>query len=62
MIGIIESKIADIVGEIIDKPVEQITKADYDILSSELYRQKAKIESAEQSKRLAELMATVIAK
>lgn len=59
MIEIIESKISDIVCKIIEKPVEEIKKEDYDILSSELYRQKSKIESEAQGKRMTELLANM---
>lgn len=62
MIDVIESKITDVVNRIIDKPVEQITKEDYDILVSEYNRLTFKINSENQSKRMAELMASVWAK
>ena len=62
MIEIIESKITDIVTSIVAKPVELVTKEDYDILAGEYYRLTCKQNAESQNKRLAEMLAVVNAK
>ena len=59
MIERIESKMAEIVETILEKPTKDFTKNDFDILASEYGRLKMRIDSEEQKKRMAEMMATI---
>lgn len=56
----IESKIAEIVNYIVEKPVSNISKEDYDILSSELRRIKYEADMEQKNKKFAELMSTTL--
>lgn len=58
----IESKMNEVVEAILKKPAAEITKSDYDILAGEFYRLKSKIDSVEQSKRMAEVFTNIWAK
>lgn len=62
MLEEIELKIEEIVRIILSKPTSEITKSDYDILTSECFRIKNKLDSAEHNKRLAEMMTSLLAK
>jgi len=55
----IESKMNEVVEAILKKPAAEITKSDYDILAGEFYRLKSKIDSVEQGKRMAEMVANL---
>ena len=59
MIKQIESKMEEVVETILKKPTNEISKTDYEILASEYGRLKMKIDSAEHSKKMAEMMASV---
>lgn len=56
----IETKIEEIVGYIINKPVEEVTLDDYTILTNELREIKNKESQAANGQRIAELMDLVI--
>ena len=58
----IEEKMNDVVTAILEKPTGEITKSDYDILTCEFYRLKSKIDSVEQSKKMAEMIANLWSK
>lgn len=59
MIERIESKMAEVVESILDKPTSEFTKSDFDILASEYGRLKMQIDSREHSKKMAEMMASM---
>lgn len=59
MIERIESKMAEVVESILDKPTSEFTKSDFDILASEYGRLKMQIDSKEHSKKMAEMMASM---
>ena len=62
MIEIIENKITDIVTSIVAKPIELVTREDYDILAGEYYRLTCKQNAESQNKWIAEMLAVVNAK
>lgn len=62
MIEQIESKMQEVISAILEKPSTEITKSEYDILSSEFFRLKSKIDTAESNKRMAEMLATLWSK
>lgn len=57
----IESKIEEIVDHIISKPVEEVTLDDYTVLTNELKGIEYKQAQSDNSKRMAELMSTMVA-
>ena len=57
----IESKIEEIVDYIINKPVEEVTLDDYTVLTNELKGIEYKQTQSDNSKRMAELMSTMVA-
>lgn len=54
MIEKIQKKIEEIIGKILEKPVEKITKEEFEMLTHECGRLKADRDSKENSKRWAE--------
>ena len=56
MLEEIELKIEEIVRIILSKPTSEITKSDYEILTSECFRIKNKIDSVEHNKRMTEML------
>ena len=59
MIEKIEHKMTEVVEAILAKPAEDFTKGDFDILASEYGRLKMQIDSAEHSKKMAEMIASI---
>lgn len=59
MIEKIESKITEVVEAIIEKPANDFTKTDYDILAAEFYRLKSKIDAVENNKKMADMLTTL---
>lgn len=59
MLEKIESKMAEVVEFILAKPTSDFTKSDFDILTSEYGRLKMQIDSAEHSKKMAEMIASI---
>lgn len=57
----IEAKIEEIVDYIINKPVEEVTLDDYTVLTNELKGIEYKQTQSDNSKRMAELMSTIVA-
>ena len=57
----IEAKIAEIVEQIINKPAAEVTLDDYTILTNELKGIEYKQAQSDNSKRMAELMSTMVA-
>ena len=57
----IEIKIEEIVDHIINKPVEEVTLDDYTVLTNELKAIEYKQAQSDNSKRMAELMSTMVA-
>lgn len=53
----IENKMIEIIEKILDKSVVEITKDEFDILSSEWNRLKRKKDAVEHSKKMTELLA-----
>ena len=62
MIEEIESKIGEILIYILEKPAKEITKNEFDILSSEFYRLKMKIDAEKNQKNMMEIMASIMSK
>lgn len=62
MIEKIESKMSEVVEAILAKPTEDLTKSDFDILTAEWGRLKMQIDSMEHSKRMAEMVASILDK
>lgn len=62
MIEKIESKMSEVVEAILAKPTEDFTKSDFDILTAEWGRLKMKVDSQEYSKRMAEMVASILNK
>ena len=59
MLDRIEEKIEEIVEAILAKPTAEFTKDDFDILVIEYGRRKMAIDSAEHSKKMAEMIAGI---
>lgn len=62
MIEEIESKIGEILIYILGKPAKEITKNEFDILSSEFYRLKMKIDNEKNQKNMMEIMASIMSR
>jgi hypothetical protein len=62
MIEKIEHKMTEVVEAVLAKPTSEFTKSDFDVLSAEYNRLKFKIDSENQNKRMAEMMASIWAK
>ena len=56
----IESKMTEVVERILDKPIVEITKDEYDILSSEFGRLKSIKDAEEHRRKMAETMVNLI--
>ena len=59
MIEKIKAKMAEVVETILEKPTADFTKSDFDILASEYGRLKMEIDSAENSKKMTEMLASI---
>lgn len=59
MIEKIKAKMAEVVETILEKPTADFTKSDFDILASEYGRLKMEIDSAEHSKKMTEMLASM---
>lgn len=59
MIEKIERKMAEVVEAILAKPAEDFTKSDFDIIAMEYGRLKMQIDSKEQNKKMAEMIASI---
>lgn len=59
MIEKIESKMTEIVEFILAKPASEFSKNDFDILAIEYGRLKMQIDSAEHSKKMTEMLASM---
>lgn len=62
MLEQIENKIFAVVEAILAKPSDEFTKTDYEILASEYFRLKTRIDSLENSKKMTEMLANLWAK
>lgn len=60
MIEKIENKITEVVEAILTKPAIDFTKSDFDILTMEYGRLKMQIDSKEKSKKMAEMMESIL--
>lgn len=58
----LESKMTEIVDSILEKPIENISKSDFDILSAEYIRLKSKIDSEKHNKRMEEMLSLIMSK
>lgn len=59
MIEKIEHKMTEVVEAILAKPAEDFTKGDFDIIAMEYGRLKMQIDSKEQNKKMAEMIASI---
>lgn len=59
MIERIEHKMTEVVEAILAKPAEDFTKSDFDIIAMEYGRLKMQIDSKEQNKKMAEMIASI---
>ena len=59
MLEEIELKIEEMVRTILNKPAGELTKSDYEILTSECFRLHHRIDSEVQNKRMAEMLTTI---
>lgn len=59
MIEKIEHKMTEVVEAILAKPAEDFTKSDFDIIAMEYGRLKMQIDSKEQNKKMAEMIASI---
>ncbi len=59
MIERIEHKMTEVVEAILAKPAKDFTKSDFDIIAIEYNRLKMQIDSKEQNKKMAEMIASI---